>query len=227
MKILLVEDDDRTASFIVKALKQEGYTVNRSADGEEGLHFASTEDYDLGVVDIMMPKMDGFTLIEKLRRKNIKMPVLVLSARNTVDDRVKGLQAGGDDYLVKPFAVAELLARIQAIARRTMPNHSADSSLKVADLELDLLKRKVFRAGKEIVLQPGELLLLEYLMRNAGRVLSKTMIIDHVWDYNFDPETNIIESRICRLRDKIDKPFKKKLLHTVRGFGYVIEEKEK
>jgi len=226
MKILLVEDDNRTASFIIKALKQEGYSVNRAIDGEEGLHFATTEDYDLAIVDIMMPKLDGLSLIDRLRRKNNKTPVFVLSARNSVDDRVKGFQVGGDDYLVKPFAVAELLARVQAIIRRTTSNPSAATFLKVGDLEVDLLRRKVIREGKEIILQPGEFLLLEYLMRNAGRVLSKTMIIEHVWDYNFDPETNIIESRMCRLRDKIDRPFHKNLIHTVRGFGYVLEEKE-
>ncbi|MDE2028523.1 MAG: response regulator transcription factor [Candidatus Omnitrophica bacterium] len=224
MKILLVEDDTRTASFILKGLKEAGFTVNHVADGEEGLHFAVHEEYDLAVVDIMLPKLDGLSLISRLRQRKVTTPVLVLSAKDSTDDRVKGLQAGGDDYLVKPFAFSELLARIQALLRRANLNPEA-GSLEVADLRLDVLRRKVFRHGREIVLQAGEFLLLEYLMRNAGRVVSKTMIIEHVWDYNFDPETNVIETRICRLRDKIDRPFEKKLLHTVRGFGYVIEDK--
>ncbi len=225
MKILLVEDDEQIASFILKGLKQAGYTVNHAANGEDGLHFAQSEDYDLAIVDIMMPKLDGLSLIARLRQKKIVTPVIVLSAKNSVDDRVKGLQAGGDDYLVKPFAFTELLARIQAIIRRSSLNPES-SNLEVADLKLDLLRRKVFRGDKEIDLQQGEFVLLEYLMRNAGRVVSKTMIMEHVWDYNFDPQTNIIEARVCRLRDKIDRSFDKKLLHTVRGFGYVIEEKE-
>jgi len=225
MKILLVEDDDQIASFIVKGLKQAGYTINRTDNGEDGLHFALEKDYDLAIVDIMMPKLDGLSLINRLRQKKIVTPVIVLSAKNTVDDRVKGLQAGGDDYLVKPFAFTELLARIQAIIRRTSLNPET-TTLEIANLKLDMLGRKVFRGEKEILLQQGEFVLLEYLMRNAGRVVSKTMIMEHVWDYNFDPQTNIIEARICRLRDKIDRSFNPKLLHTVRGFGYVIEEKE-
>jgi len=225
MKILLVEDDGRTASFIIKGLKQAGYSVNHASDGEEGLHFAQTETYDLIIVDIMLPKLDGLCLIDRLRQKKIATPVIVLSAKNSVDDRVKGLQVGGDDYLVKPFAFTELLARAQAMIRRTTKNPEI-TVLKVADLSLDLLRRKVFRQGKEIILQPGEFVLLEYLMRNAGNVVSKTMIIEHVWEYNFDPETNVIEVRMSRLRDKIDRMFDQKLLHTVRGFGYVIEEKE-
>lgn len=224
MKILLIEDDDRTASFIIKGLKQAGYTVNHASDGEDGLHFAETQEHDLAIVDIMLPKLDGLSLISRLRQKKITTPVIVLSAKNSVDDRIKGLQSGGDDYLVKPFAFSELLARIQAIMRRTTLNPET-TILEVEDLSLDVLRRKVFRQGKEILLQPGEFLLLEYLMRNVGRVVSKTMIIEHVWDYNFDPETNVIEARICRLRDKIDRPFDKKLLHTIRGFGYVIEDK--
>jgi len=225
MKILLVEDDAQIASFILKGLKQAGYAVNHAANGEDGLHFAQEEDYDLAIVDIMMPKLDGLSLIVRLRQKKIITPVIVLSAKNSVDDRVKGLQAGGDDYLVKPFAFSELLARVQAIIRRSSRNPET-SILEIADLKLDLLRRKVFRGNKEIELQQGEFVLLEYLMRNAGRVISKTMIMEHVWDYNFDPQTNVIEARVCRLRDKIDRPFKRKLLHTVRGFGYVIEEKE-
>jgi len=224
MKILLVEDDERTAAFIVKGLKQAGYTVNHAPDGEEGLHFALNETYDLAIVDLMLPKLDGLSLISRLRQKKIITPVIILSAKNSVDDRVKGLQNGGDDYLVKPFAFSELLARVQALVRRSSANVET-TTLEVADLNLDMLRRKVFRGGKEIVLQTGEFQLLEYLMRNEGKVVSKTMIIEHVWDYNFDPETNVIETRVCRLRDKIDKPFTKKLLHTIRGFGYVIEDK--
>lgn len=225
MRILLVEDDIQTAKFIIKGLKQAGFSVNHAENGEDGLHFAQVEEYDLAIVDIMMPKLDGLSMIDQLRKKRITMPVIILSARNTVDDRVKGLQTGGDDYLVKPFSFTELLARVQAIIRRSglMPNTTI---LKVGDLKLDILKRKVYREDKEIVLPSGEFVLLEYLMQNEGRVVSKTMIIEHVLDYNFDPETNVIEARISRLRNKIDQPFKKKLLHTVRGFGYVIEEKE-
>lgn len=225
MKILLVEDDDRTASFIIKGLKQAGYSVNHASNGEDGLHFAQEEDYDLAIVDIMLPKLDGLSLISRLRQKKIKTPMIILSAKNSVDDRVKGLQSGSDDYLVKPFAFSELLARVQAMMRRNAAN-TETTSLEVGDLVLDVLKRKVYRQGKEIILQAGEFVLLEYLMRNAGRVVSKTMIIEHVWDYNFDPDTNVIETRICRLRDKIDRSWTKKLLHTIRGFGYVIEDKQ-
>jgi len=225
MRILLVEDDIQTAKFIIKGLKQAGFSVNRAENGEDGLHFAQVEEDDLAIVDIMMPKLDGLSMIGRLRKKRITMPVIILSARNTVDDRVKGLQTGGDDYLVKPFSFSELLARIQAIIRRSGLKPET-SILQVGDLKLDILRRKVFRNDKEIILPSGEFVLLEYLMQNVGRVVSKMMIIEHVWDYNFDPETNVIEARISRLRNKIDQPFKKKLLHTVRGFGYVIEEKE-
>ena len=225
MKILLVEDDGQIASFIVKGLTEAGYAVNHVSNGEDGLHLALNEDHDLAIVDIMLPKLDGLSLINRLRQKKIATPVIVLSAKNSVDDRVKGLQAGGDDYLVKPFAFTELLARVQAIIRRMSLNPET-ATLEIADLKLNMLARKVFRGEKEIILQQGEFVLLEYLMRNAGRVVSKTMIMEHVWDYNFDPQTNVIEARICRLRDKIDRNFDRKLLHTVRGFGYVIEEKE-
>ncbi len=225
MQILLVEDDKQTAKFIIKGLKQAGYSVNHADNGEDGLYFAKIEEYDLAIVDIMLPKLDGLSMIDQMRKKKIMLPVIILSAKNTVDDRVNGLQAGGDDYLVKPFAFTELLARIQAIIRRLTLNPGI-KTLQVGDLILDSLKRKVYRGSKEIVLPAGEFVLLEYLMQNAGRVVSKTMIIEHVWDYNFDPETNVIEARMSRLRSKIDQPFKQKLLRTVRGFGYVIEEKE-
>lgn len=225
MRLLIVEDDARTASFIVKGLRQEGFAVDHACDGEIGLDLATTEPYDAAIIDIMLPKLDGLSLIEEVRRRRILMPCIVLSAKSSVDDRVKGLQAGGDDYLVKPFAFSELLARIQALIRRTT-SLSEPVTLTVGDLRIDLVRRKVFRAGKEIDLQAKEFALLEYLMRNTGRVVSKTMIMEHVWDFNFDPQTTVVESRICRLRDKIDRPFDPKLIHTIRGAGYVLEKKD-
>lgn len=225
MRILLVEDERKTASFIIKGLRQQGFAVDHAINGEDGLHLARTEPYDAAVVDIMLPKLDGPTLIEKLRQDNVLIPVIILSAKSSVDERVSGLQAGGDDYLVKPFAFSELLARIQALIRRAAAV-SEPTTLTVSDLQMDISRRKVFRAGREIELQALEFSLLEYLMRQVGRVVSKTMIMEHVWDYNFDPQTNVVEVRICRLRDKIDRPFKKKLIHTIRGVGYVLEEKE-
>lgn len=225
MKILLVEDDTRTASFIMKGLKQAGFAVTCADDGMEGLSQASTESYDAMIIDIMLPRLDGLSLVEELRSKKITTPVIILSAKSSVDDRVKGIQAGGDDYLVKPFAFSELLVRIQALIRRAT-SVAEPTTLTVADLSIDVIRRKVQRAGKEIRLQPLEFALLEYLMRNAGRVVSKTMITEHVWDYNFDPQTNIVEARICRLRDKIDRSSDRKLIHTLRGVGYVLEEKE-
>ena len=222
MKILLVEDDARTADFILKGLQQSGYTTVHAADGPDGLFKATTESCDLAVVDIMLPGLDGFTLIEKLRAAGIKLPVIVLSARSSVDDKIRALQTGGDDYLVKPFSFSELIARIQALLRRASAT-AEPSTLTVGDLSIDLLSRKVYRGSTRIDIQPLEFTLLEYLARNAGRVVSKTMIMEHVWEYNFDPQTNIVETRMCRLREKLDKPFKEKLLHTVRGFGYVLE----
>lgn len=224
MKILLVEDDSRTASFIVKGLKQADFVVDRVADGEAGMLRVQMESYDAAVVDIMLPRLDGLSLIDRMRKSRITTPVLVLSARKSVDDRVKGLQAGGDDYLVKPFAFSELLARIQALIRRAQSVTDL-THLSVGDLTLDLGRRKVFRSGREIELQQREFVLLVYLMRNSGRTVSKNMIMEHVWDYNFDPQTNVVEACICRLRDKIDRTFDRKLIHTVRGVGYVLEEK--
>jgi len=224
MKILLIEDDCRTAAFIMKGLKQEGYTLEHAADGLDGLFRAGAEDYDLIIIDIMLPKLDGLTVIEELRQKKIITPIIVLSARSSVDDRIRGLQKGGDDYLVKPFAFSELLARIQALLRRSSAV-AEPGTLTVGDLRIDLFSRKVFRGKDRIEIQPLEYALLEYLMRNAGRVVSKTMIMEHVWEYNFDPQTNVVEARICRLRDKVDRPYKNALIHTVRGFGYVLEEK--
>ena len=223
MRLLLVEDDIKIAEFVVNGLRETGFAVDHAKDGEDGLHLALTEPYDIAVVDLMLPKLDGLTLIEEVRRNKINIPVLILSAKRSVDDRVKGLKTGSDDYLVKPFAFSELLARIQALIRRSTLVTSP-SELKVADLRLDLYTRKVFRAEKEILLQPLEFSLLEYLMRNAERVVSKTMIMEHVWDYNFSPQTNVVEVRIFYLRDKIDKNFNKKLIHTVRGVGYILKE---
>ncbi|HHO75344.1 MAG TPA: response regulator transcription factor [Deltaproteobacteria bacterium] len=224
MNILLVEDDKTTATFIIKGLKQAGFVVEHASDGDTGLSLALGESYDAAVVDIMLPELDGLTLIERMRKDHILTPVLILSAKSSVHDKVRGLQQGGDDYLAKPFAFAELLARIQALIRRA--SSSADpTSIHIADLSLDILSRKVARAGKSIELQSLEFSLLEYLMRNTGRVVSKTMIIEHVWDYNFDPQTNIVEARVCRLRDKVDRDFDKKLIHTIRGVGYVLEDR--
>ncbi len=222
MRILLVEDDERTASFVAKGLREEGYAVDWAREGREGLHLASAVSYDAAVVDVMLPGLDGLSLIRSLREAGVGTPILVLSAKAAVEDRVRGLQAGGDDYLVKPFAFSELAARLQALLRRARGSEEP-TTLTVGDLSMDLVRRKVQRSGKTIDLQPKEFSLLEYLARNAGRVVSKTMIMEHVWDYNFDPQTNVVEARICRLREKIDRPFPVKLLHTVRGAGYVLE----
>ncbi|BCA78250.1 MAG: winged helix-turn-helix domain-containing protein [Desulfuromonadales bacterium] len=222
MRVLLIEDDDRTADFVAKGYQQAGYAVDRAANGVDGLFMASHTPYDIAVIDIMLPRLDGLTVIEKLREQKLRLPIIVVSAKKSVDDRILGLQSGSDDYLVKPFAFSELLARTQALLRRV--NQIAEPmTLQVDDLSMDVARRKVFRAGREIDLQHREFALLEYLMRNAGRVVSKAMIMEHVWDYNFDPETNVVESRICRLRDKIDRPFSRQLIHTVRGVGYLLE----
>ena len=223
VRILLVEDDLKIASFIIKGLRATGYAVDHAADGEEGLHLALTEPYDTAIIDIMLPKLDGLALIERMRKEKVNTPVIILSARDSIDDRVKGLQTGGDDYLTKPFAFSELLARVQALIRRA-GGISEATQLNVGDLSINLLTREVTRGGRKIELQPLEFSLLEYLMRNKGRIVSKTMIMEHVWDYNFDPQTNVVEVRISRLRDKIDRGFDKKLIHTVRGVGYVLKE---
>ena len=222
MRLLLIEDDAKTASFILKGLKESGFAVEHVSDGESGLHMALEESYDAAIVDVMLPKLDGLSLIRELRRKKHKLPVIILSARSATDDRVKGLEMGSDDYLAKPFAFSELLARVQALLRRAS-GVSEPTSLTVGELSIDLLTRQTLRGAKKIELQPREFALLEYLMRNAGRVVSKTMIMEHVWDYNFDPQTNVVEACVCRLRDKIDKGFGgAKLIHTIRGVGYVI-----
>jgi two-component system OmpR family response regulator len=223
MRILLVEDDRKIASFVVKGLKAAGYAVDHAPDGEEGLHLALTQPYDTAIVDIMLPKLDGLTLIGRMRAAKVGAPVIILSAKGSVDDRVKGLQTGSDDYLTKPFAFSELLARVQALIRRA-GGISEPTRLSLGDLSINLLTREVTRGGRTIELQPLEFSLLEYLMRNAGRVISKTMIMEHVWDYNFDPQTNVVEARMSRLRDKINRGFEKKLIQTVRGVGYVLKE---
>ncbi len=223
MRLLLVEDDEKIASFIIKGFKAEGFAVDHAGDGENGLHLALTEPYDAAIIDIMLPKLNGLTLIGQMRREKIKTPVIVLSARGEVDDRVKGLQTGGDDYLTKPFAFSELLARVQALIRRST-HVSEPTKLVAGEISMNLITREVVRAGQKIDLQPLEFSLLEYLMRNAGRVVSKTMIMEHVWDYYFDPQTNVVESRIYKLREKIDKGFSTRMIHTVRGVGYVLKE---
>jgi two-component system, OmpR family, response regulator len=222
MRILLVEDDSKIASFIVEGLKDAGFAVDHAADGEDGLDLALTGSYDAAIVDIMLPKRNGLALIEELRRQKINTPVLILSAKRSVDDRVKGLQTGGDDYLIKPFAFSELLARIQALIRRTS-GVSEPSTLTVGDLSVNLLTHEVIRGGKKIDLQPREFVLLEYLMRNAGRVVSKITILERVWGYDFDPGTNVVEAQICKLRDKIDLDRQTQLIHTIRKVGYVLK----
>jgi len=224
MRLLLVEDDAGIASFVLKGLREAGFVVEHAADGRSGLHWLTTRPVDAAIVDIMLPELDGLTLIETIRGQGLVTPVLILSAKGSVDDRVRGLQTGGDDYLVKPFAFSELLARVQALIRRAERVPQA-TTLTTADLTMDLLARKVVRSGTEIELQRREFALLEYLLRNAGRVVSKTMIMEHVWDYNFDPETNVVEACVCRLRDKLDRDFSVKLIHTIRGAGYVLEER--
>lgn len=223
MRILLVEDDLKIASFIKKGLGASGFTIDHVADGERAFEMARTEPYGAAIIDIMLPKMDGLTLIRRLRDNGLETPVLILSARDAIDDRVRGLQTGGDDYMTKPFAFSELLARIQALIRRS-GNAIEPTRLQAGGLTVDLLSREVVRDGERIELQPLEYSLLEYLMRNKDRVVSKTMIMEHVWNYNFDPQTNVVEARICKLRDKIDKGFDQKLIQTIRGVGYVLKE---
>ena len=222
MRVLIAEDDDKIASFLTKGLKQAGFAVDRCADGEEGLYLAANHPYDAAVIDIMLPKLDGLSLIEQLRRRKINTPVIILSAKRSVDDRVKGLQSGSDDYMTKPFAFSELLARIQALIRRA--SHSSEpTSLTAGDLSLDLLTRETVRAGKKIELQPREFALLEYLMHHAGKVVSKSMIMEHIWSYDFDPQTNVVDVLVCRLRNKVDRDFEKKMIHTQRGVGYALK----
>jgi two-component system OmpR family response regulator len=221
MRILIVEDDAQAAAYMVKGLEESGHVADHAVDGESGYEMASDADYDVLVVDRMLPKLDGVTLVERLRAEGSQTPILFLSALGEVNDRVKGLKAGGDDYLVKPYAFSELLARIEALARRRNPS-AAETRLKLADLEMDVLAQKVSRGGIDIPLQRREFRLLEYLLRNAGHVVTRTMLLEHVWDYNFDTQTNVIDVHISRLRGKIDKDFDVPLLHTVRGAGYCL-----
>lgn len=221
MLALLVEDDAAIASFVARGLKEAGFAVDHVSDGEAGRAAGLEKKYDVAIVDVMLPGRDGLALIDAWRGAGVTTPVLILSAKRSVDDRVRGLQAGGDDYLTKPFAFAELLARVQALVRRATRTPEP-TTLAAGDLAVDLLARRVTRAGKEIELRPREFALLEFLLRNAGRVVSKTMILSHVWDFNFDPQTNVVDVLVSRLRERIDRPFDKKLLHTVRGVGYVL-----
>ena len=220
--MLLVEDDPTIAGFVEKGLKEAGFAVEHAPDGHDGLQRALDGRYDAAIVDVMLPGLDGLSLIDTLRARGVRTPVLILSAKRSVDDRVRGLQAGGDDYLTKPFAFAELLARVQALIRRAS-GAAEPTRLTAGDLSLDLLSRQVQRAGRPLDLRPREFALLEYLMRNAGRVVSKTSILSHVWGYNFDPNTNVVDVLVSRLRDKIDRPFATRLLQTVRGVGYVLK----
>jgi two-component system OmpR family response regulator len=219
MRILVIEDDPKIASFIVNGLKQSGFAVDHCTDGEEGLARAQAISYDAAVVDIMLPKLDGLSVIRELRNKNVRTPVLILSAKASVDDRVRGLQSGGDDYLTKPFAFSELLARVQALIRRATQTPEP-TRLVVGDLAMDLLKREVHRGEEKIELQPREFALLEYMMRHATRPVTKTMILEHIFDYSFDPQTNVVDVLVHRLRSKVDKG--RGMIHTIRGVGYVL-----
>jgi two-component system OmpR family response regulator len=222
LKVLVVEDDEKTASFLIRNLHEEGFDVDEAADGKKGLNLALTKSYDAAIVDIMLPKLDGLSLIEELRRKAINTPVIILSAKRSLDDRVRGLQKGSDDYLTKPFAFSELLARLQALIRRAT-GVAEPTRLAAGDLTMDLLKREVFRDDKKIDLQPREFDLLKYLMQNAGKIMSKTLILERIWGYGFDPQTNVVDVLVCRLRNKVDKDSETKIIHTVRGVGYVLK----
>jgi two-component system OmpR family response regulator len=221
MRLLIVEDDTKIASFVTRGLKEAGFAVDHAGDGREGLQMAMSEIYDAAVVDLMLPQMDGLAMIELLRKNKIHTPVIALSARRSVDDRVKGLESGCDDYLTKPFAFSELLARVQALIRRATDSVQSPM-ITVNELSLDLYTRKVEREGRTLELQPREFSLLEYLMRNAGRVVSKTLIMEHVWNYHFDPQTNVVDVLVCRLRTKVDKDFEKPMIRTIRGVGYML-----
>jgi DNA-binding response OmpR family regulator len=222
MRLLLIEDDRKIARFVKTGLQEAGFVVDHAVDGEDGLHYLVTETYDAAIVDLMLPGMDGLAIIRDIRRQGVTTPVLILSAKRSVNERVEGLTSGADDYLTKPFAFTELLARVHALVRRsTMAVHP--SELQVADLRLNILTHEVFRGERAIQLQALEFSLLEYMMRNAGRIVSKTMIMENVWDYNFNPGTNVVESKICYLREKIDRQAAVKLIQTIRGVGYVLK----
>ena len=225
MRILIIEDDRDAAAYLVKAFREAGHVADHAGDGLDGYALAQGGDYDVLVVDRMLPKLDGLSLIRSLREQSVATPVLILSALGQVDDRVKGLRAGGDDYLPKPYAFSELLARAEVLARRRSASSSGEPTVyRVGDLELDRLSHRVARAGAEIVLQPREFRLLEFLMKHAGQVVTRTMLLEHVWDYHFDPQTNVIDVHVSRLRAKIDKGFDRPLVHTVRGAGYVLRD---
>lgn len=224
MRVLLIEDDKELSTYIAKGLREHGHTLDVANDGKDGLFLATTENFDLLIVDRMLPKLDGLTIVKTLRASNSKVPVLILSALGEVDDRVIGLKAGGDDYLVKPFAFSELLARMEALKRRyEAETDNVTTRLEAGDLVMDLLARKVTRAGQKIDLQSREFKLLEYLVRHQGQVVTRTMLLENVWNYHFDPQTNVIDVHISRLRSKIDKEFDHQLIRTVRGAGYIIE----
>ena len=222
MRALIVEDDPKIAEFVANGLREAGFVVDVAGEGDTGLDIATGGTHDVAIVDLMLPHIDGLTLIQRMRQRGVQTPVLILSARHSVDDRVSGLTAGGDDYLTKPFAFPELLARVHALIRRATQS-PVTTQLSVGDLHLDLVTRVATRAGQVIELRPREFTLLEYLMRNAGRVVSKTMILSHVWDYSFDPGTNVVDVLVFRLRDKVDRGFDARLIHTVRGAGYVLK----
>ena len=224
MRILVIEDDREAAAYLSKAFREAGHNIDLAYDGVQGYDMAVEGGYDVAIVDRMLPKMDGLTLVGALRNQKDETPVLILSALGQVDDRVKGLRAGGDDYLAKPYAFSELLARVETLARRRAKGATEETVFRVGDLTLDRLSHKVMRAGEEIVLQPREFRLLEYLMQNAGKVVTRTMLLEHVWDYHFDPQTNVIDVHVSRLRAKIDRDFDVPLLSTVRGAGYMIRD---
>jgi two-component system OmpR family response regulator len=223
VRLLVVEDDRKIASFVVNGLKQNGFAVDHASNGDDAYALASATPYDAAIVDVMIPRMDGIALVESLRREGVKVPVIFLSAKGSVEDRVRGLQSGGDDYLTKPFSFTELLARVQALIRRCTEAGAESTRIVVGDLQMDLLTRQVTRRGKRIELQPREFSLLEYLMRNAGKVVTKTMILEHIFDYSFDPQTNVVDVLVHRLRGKVDKEFSDKLIHTYRGMGYSLK----
>ncbi len=222
MKLLIVEDDKKIAAFIEKGMKEAAFSVDVRHDGLSGLEYGLSGDYDAAIIDLMLPGLDGLTLIERLRLEQINTPVLILSAKQSVDDRIKGLQKGGDDYMIKPFSFSELLARIQALIRRNRKD-TEPTTLSYQNLKMDLLRRTVHRDGEKIDLPAKEYSLLEYMMRNAEMVISKTSILERVYDYSFDPQTNVVDVLVCRLRNKIDRDFDRKLIHTVRGMGYVLK----
>lgn len=221
MRALVIEDDKQVADFIVKGLKENGFAVDSALDGREGLFLAASEPYDIIVLDRMLPQVDGLSLLKTLRTTGVQVPVLILSAMGEVNQRIEGLRAGSDDYMAKPFSITELVTRVQVLLKRNV-SHSSETQLQVGSLSVDLLTRKAYRMGQEIDLKPREFQLLEFLMRHAGQIVTRTMILEHVWDYNFDPQTNVIDVHISRLRNKIDKGFSPHLLHTVRGAGYSI-----